>query len=1013
MTSTDGDGSSDLLSRTAEALRSGQQLTVVTGPGFDAAALTLRLEKRMPPGSLEADVATAGTVRLRSPQGGCVELRAASSGPGALDLTPGGAAAGIGLSYFLDEASRRGLDDSVAQACAEAFAPATAWLPDPGPPDGTGGGLRSNAEFVRDCARIDAQLSPATRDLCRVLILLEPQRVDRSDDWATLASLVYGKAFTPADVWRALVECEGLLAVGHRDGVVTVDVASPAAAQLLTGPVPVSASEHAALYRALRARAELTLRQADESDRFITTQLAGQAVAGNCLTELIEDPTGVVLSDAYTLAREIERQPGLVRSRSVKAFLLAAHSLATRKGPSRTSYYETSLLHEGKVAAARSLAESSRGRAWRPVWHRGRPVNAHRILAELSSPVLALATADHDHGLSVAACSDGTLWRVAPYEPARQIADLSHQAGEIRACAYGRQGTKQVVVAASSDRSVTAVDALTGDILWRDAETHTAPLSAAAADTSSGRLLVATSGVDGLIATWDALSGAPGPYQLLRLGPSKIPLETRGLAVVPGDPGWIVFSSVDGVVGIARLEEGSETWQVQTELGGLNDLEAAVRGDRIVVALGSSAGHMATIAWDCTERRWEHPRLVGQTGAAINSVVLEVTAADLVMIGGSSDSALTVASECDGRQGTASLDGHNGSVTAVRAVDLHGTPALISGSVDGTIRIWLRETSAAESLALERATRHSGPVSAIRTAVLSGRQAVITGGEDGDLRLWDLEHGTSGIVLDKVLSTVSNLEVVDNDPHRNAFKMVVATPNGALNLLTVQDDVVRQRRPMGISPGGISALSLAPDGDRLTVITGSFDGAVSVWNPLRPDPQVPVARSDPMHFGSVGALAALPRRFGEALCAVGSQDGSLSLRRVTDLSEVRSFALDEAITCIAALPHDDSSLVVGLQNGAVSILRRGSRQTIAAHRLDVVKVAVALVAGRMAMFTAGNDRYVRIWDLETLTPLQEIPLTGLPADIHVADNKVAVASTTGAAVYAISTDSVLLVDGPF
>jgi WD40 repeat protein len=986
-------------------LAAGESLQMVTGPGFDVAALASRIAEAGP-ATGPVVLRTGEASVLESPEGGRLTVLDANRRdvPADYDLLAPDAHAELGREYFLAEATRLGLDTGRAAACADLFAPATAWLGMQDPADSALEALVTNERFLRDVAASMSRLSPATQDLGRFLTLLSPSRVERSDDWATLAALVYRRPYSPADVSRALLECGGLLTSAREGSATVVEPSSRAAHRLLGGLVPPSASEHAALYRALRERAEVALLQPDESDAYVARQLPRQAVAGGCLPQLIGDPLGMTLSDTYSLAYEIERNPAILGLPGARAFLLAAHSLAVRSAPARTSYYESALLQVGNVAGARQLAERTGGRAWRPVWHRASPVNVERIMAELSSPVLGLTSCSDQEGICVAACSDGTLWRVAPYEHARVVADLSHQAGEIRACAHGSADGEELLVAAGSDRVVTALDASTGAILWRNSSVHQAPLSAAAAGSSGGRIIMATSGVDGLIRTWDGRTGEPGPVRLDRRAANGIPIETRSLAIVSGDPGWLGFCSVDGVVGVLPLSPGGVPSECHTGLGVLNAIDLSFDGSSLSVAVTSSAGDVAMLEWNPEGATWTGPVVIATTAAALNAVDLDVEDGARTVVGGSSDSTLVVAHA----EGSSRLAGHTGPVTSVRSTQLHGSRALVTSSVDGTVRLWLREPVLAESLGLQRATRHAGPVTAIRAVRTRGDDLVLTGGSDGDVRLWDVAHGTAGRVLDRSLNGISAIEVIEVDSATGELKVLTATGNGSLTLSGVVGGEVIDRSPMGISLGGISALCLSVDGDRTVVISGSFDGAVSVWNPLRADPQVPLIRSDALHFGSVTALAAIPRRFGEALCAVGSQDGSLSLRRVNDLSEVRQFQLDYGVTSLASIPHEDSSLVAGLENGSIAMLRRGALCTYDAHAFDVTKVVVSVVAGRMALFSSGNDRRVRIWDLETMTLLQEIPMSGLPTDLHVVGNRVAVSSSTGAAIFELSDEVSLM-----
>ena len=87
------------------------------------------------------------------------------------------------------------------------------------------------------------------------------------------------------------------------------------------------------------------------------------------------------------------------------------------------------------------------------------------------------------------------------------------------------------------------------------------------------------------------------------------------------------------------------------------------------------------------------------------------------------------------------LTGHDGWVNAVAAGALpDGTPVIISGGDDGTVRVWRTAdgTPVGEPLA-----GHDGPVCAVAAGALpDGTPVIISGGGDGTVRVWRLADGT-------------------------------------------------------------------------------------------------------------------------------------------------------------------------------------------------------------------------------------------------------------------------------
>ena len=77
-------------------------------------------------------------------------------------------------------------------------------------------------------------------------------------------------------------------------------------------------------------------------------------------------------------------------------------------------------------------------------------------------------------------------------------------------------------------------------------------------------------------------------------------------------------------------------------------------------------------------------------------------------------------------------------VTAVAAAELDGRPVIISGSGDGTVRVWDLATGTPIG---EPAHRPRRACNAVAVGELDGRPVIISGGDDGTVRVWDLATG--------------------------------------------------------------------------------------------------------------------------------------------------------------------------------------------------------------------------------------------------------------------------------
>lgn len=87
------------------------------------------------------------------------------------------------------------------------------------------------------------------------------------------------------------------------------------------------------------------------------------------------------------------------------------------------------------------------------------------------------------------------------------------------------------------------------------------------------------------------------------------------------------------------------------------------------------------------------------------------------------------------------LGGHG--FRAVACTVLHGRPVALSGSTDGSARVWDLH-SAEEALAL---IGHENTVTSVDCKVIDGETVAVTGGIDGTVRVWGLVTGESRAVM--------------------------------------------------------------------------------------------------------------------------------------------------------------------------------------------------------------------------------------------------------------------------
>jgi WD40 repeat protein len=118
-----------------------------------------------------------------------------------------------------------------------------------------------------------------------------------------------------------------------------------------------------------------------------------------------------------------------------------------------------------------------------------------------------------------------------------------------------------------------------------------------------------------------------------------------------------------------------------------------------------------------------------------------------VIVSGHADGILRIWNTTHGR--VASLDVHGSRITAVAIGGILGRDVIISGALDGSIRVC---DVAGEQLLSGLITEDDRQVTAVAAGQVNGRDIIISGGDDRKVRLWDIAAGTAEILhmLDSV-----------------------------------------------------------------------------------------------------------------------------------------------------------------------------------------------------------------------------------------------------------------------
>lgn len=313
---------------------------------------------------------------------------------------------------------------------------------------------------------------------------------------------------------------------------------------------------------------------------------------------------------------------------------------------------------------------------------------------------------------------------------------------------------------------------------------------------------------------------------------------------------------------------------------------------------------------------------------------------------------------------TRCLVGHENTITSV-AFAAEGQ--VVSGSLDGTLRVWdIEKGQELRRLSGHSAGVHALAVSADGQRVLSGAGTYSMDGNqpvatDCTLRLWDLSTGH---------------ELRHCVGHKGPVMAVALSADGRFALSGSHDKTVRlwdlangqELRRLEGHDSGVHAVAFAPDG-RFVLSAGGYDRTVRVWD-LESGKEVCCF---PGHGSAVTSVLPLTER-GAFLSASGSHDARAGTPapvdctiRLWDVETGREvLRLDghtQSVTSLA-LSQGDKCLVSGSMDGTVRLwdTRTGKPlECLSGHTDGVLSVAVT-ADGRFAV-SGGNDRTVRVWQL--------------------------------------------------
>lgn len=482
---------------------------------------------------------------------------------------------------------------------------------------------------------------------------------------------------------------------------------------------------------------------------------------------------------------------------------------------------------------------------------------------------------------------------------------------------------------------------------------------------------------------------------LLNGRPARAPLPTAG-----AQPAVIAFGvmsarpviAVGGPTGVSVFDldapDGTETPWRRVETGPVLDLALASSADRDVLAVVNRDG---ITLWDPGSGRPLHRSVVGDSLWAM--AVAFDGVGGLMLAWGEKDGAIRVWRE---NAAPLSLAGHERTVRSLTFVPGFGGGALLSGSEDGTCRLWYLADGSHRVLQ-ERANN----VLALAATADAGKTIVATGSGNRDVRVWDPAPPRPDPADPARAPIAAAVRVVALGGAPGGIRAVLGTEQGSIQARTLDGRLARHwdaghgrvaslacRGALGAAgfPGGalafldlgsaglsrlvehahtgsVEALAFNAAGDLL--VSGGAEGLIRFWRDGRD-----TTRSIRADAGAVRSLSLLAAADGEllacatrrSLCVYPPNAAQPSFR--TEIT-----ARDPALsTCLLATLDEATVLLWSDVSGVVRLSEPRPAAPVlefAGHTEPVRCLGLGRIGSLDVLATAGEDRTVRLWDPHT------------------------------------------------
>ena len=286
------------------------------------------------------------------------------------------------------------------------------------------------------------------------------------------------------------------------------------------------------------------------------------------------------------------------------------------------------------------------------------------------------------------------------------------------------------------------------------------------------------------------------------------------------------------------------------------------------------------------------------------------------------------------------LTGHDSNVNALAIGP--GGQDLISGSSDGTVKVWNFQTGQL-MLNLEG---HRSFINAV--TVSPDGQVIISGSADKTLKVWDFQTGKLLHTLQGHTSYVNTLVV-----SHSGQTIISGSADGDIKFWDFQTG--KERNNSARHAGGVNVLFMSRDGQ--TVISGGADGSIKVWDAITGEER----SSFPAHSGPVNTM--LLSLDGRSLIS-GSADNTIKVWDVSSHQELHGLTGHSSSVNVLQIGDDGHTLFSGSADKTVRVWNIASGKlagTLTGFDTHVNELVIG--SDGRAIATNSGNRDIKIWQI--------------------------------------------------